>query len=149
MTSIGGLFGAVFMALLSFLIVVPLTSNLSGTHHLVTLVVSVAVAVLVGGLTGSTILRRARARLRNLATFSGVAAGVGGGLVGAVWMVALLAGYLTTYGAWPDGLVDTVLTVLAFPILGAFGFTIGGLVFGAIGLIGGSVLGKLLPARRF
>jgi hypothetical protein len=148
MTSIGGLIGAGLMTALCFLIIAPAAGNLTGAQHAAVLAVSLAVGILVGGLTGSTIFRRAKQRTRRLGLFSGVAAGVGGGLVGAAWMLAVLTGYMTTYGYWPEGIVDQVLTVLAFPLLAAFGFTIGGLLCGLAGLVAGGVLGFLLPARR-
>jgi hypothetical protein len=148
MTLIGGLAGAAFMGLLSFIIIGPATANLDGSAHLVTLSLATAAALIVGFLTASAVFRRAASRRASLGLFSGLAAGFGFGLVGAVWAVALLTAYMLSYGAWPNGLLYQVLTVVAFPAFAGLGFSIGAIAGGLFGMIAGGVLGVVLPARR-
>lgn len=148
MTLSGGLVGAGLMGFLAIRLMGPATANLGGQRQLLVLAISIGIALLIGFLTGSAICRRAAARRRNLGLFSLLAAGMGGGLIGAAWMVTLLASYLATYGARPQGALDTALTVIAFPALGALGFSVGSLVGSVSGLLAGGVLALALPARR-
>jgi hypothetical protein len=148
MTLIGGLAGAAIMGLLSFIIIGPATANLDGSAHLLTLSIATGAALIVGFLTASAVVRRAASRRRSLGLFSGIAAGFGCGLVGAVWALALLTAYMVSYSTWPDGLLNQVLTIVAFPAFAGFGFTIGALAGGLSGLIAGGLLGVVLPARR-
>lgn len=148
MTFLGGLAGAAVLAILSLLIMVPATDNLGSSRQLLALAVAVLSAVVIGFLTGSSVFRRAAARRRNLGLFSSLAGGFGCGLVGAIWMLVLLVSYMTTYGTWPPDVVDQVLTVVAFPALALFGFTLGALAGSLSGLVAGGLLGVVLPARR-
>jgi hypothetical protein len=148
MTLVGGLAGAALMGLLSFIIIGPATANLDGPAHLGTLALSTAAALIVGFLTASAVFRRATSRRASLGLFSGLAAGFGCGLLGAVWAVALLTAYMLSYGTWPQGLLYQILTVIAFPAFAAVGFSIGAVAGGLFGMIAGGVLGVFLPARR-
>jgi hypothetical protein len=104
-----------------------------------------AFAVAIGFLIGSTVGTRAARSRDRLVLFSGLTAGVGGGIVGCGFVVVLLGTYLSAYAQWPSGLVDQVLMILAFPAFGAVGFFTGAATWALCGLIAGAVLTRVPP----
>jgi hypothetical protein len=102
----------------------------------------------IGFLVGSTVATRATRSRDRLVLFSGLTAGIGGGIVGCGLVVVLLGTYLTAYAEWPAGVVDQVLIILAFPAFGAVGFFAGAAAWALCGLLAGAVLTRVPPRAR-
>jgi hypothetical protein len=102
----------------------------------------------IGFLVGSTVVARAMRNQERLVLFSGLTAGVGGGMVGCSLAVSLLGMYLYTYAEWPSDLLDQVLMLLAFPAFGSVGFFVGAGIWAMCGLVAGAVISRLAPRPR-
>lgn len=111
----------------------------SAVQHLALSVV-MGTAIGVGALSGAAIAGRAGRQEEHLAVFSGLAAGIAGGILGCVLALVVLMSYVFNYGGWPADRSDQILTLLAFPALGALGFMIGAGVAALFGLLAGGVL---------
>ncbi|HLJ68039.1 MAG TPA: hypothetical protein VKX16_11830 [Chloroflexota bacterium] len=105
---------------------------------------TVLLAAITGYLVGSAVFARAERADSYLGAFATLAGGVGFGLWGAGCALALTVGYLGVYGSWPEGLLDRVLYLLAYPAFSALGGSLGAL----LGMVVGALLAGLLTLAR-
>lgn len=147
MWSLGGVLGAGGSGVLVWLLVTRAAANLPPGLSIPMVIVLTALGLCVGFLGGSAVSRRAGKSRHDLVLYSCVTGAFCGGLIGAFLVLAVTAGYLTTYAGWPTLSLDGVLMAVAYPLFALSGAGLGALCGAALGLAGGGLLRVLSPAR--
>lgn len=126
---------AVGAALFMWLLAALGTSHLNPGSRATVLLVLVAVAFGVGGITGLLISRR---REDQHSVLFGVTAGAAAGAIcGAAYALLMGISYVSTFGGTPVGAEDWIVVLLSYPVFAALGACAGAVPGGVLGALGG------------
>lgn len=145
MSLIFGLLAGAFSAWTTFVVGSAAFGN-AGSSGSAAVLALAALAALVGFLAASSAYRRARRTHDSISLFTGLAFGFSFAALGAAFMIALTAVYISQFAPPGEAGASVAVTVAAVAVLAALGACLGALVGWLLGLVAASALRFLAPA---